>query len=107
MAKKYPVVAECVDYRTGKRFYPGDSFPDPEPEQAKRLTAAGCLGEPSKAAEPAKAPEGKDDDADHDRLDGLKKAELLKIAEREKVELPEKPTNKQIVAAIRAGRAKA
>ncbi len=38
-----PVIAECVDARSGKRYYPGDTFPDPDAGQVERLTAAGCF----------------------------------------------------------------
>jgi predicted nucleic acid-binding Zn-ribbon protein len=44
MNKALIVLSECVDVRNGKRFSRGDEFsPAPNPEQAKRLVAAGCL----------------------------------------------------------------
>jgi hypothetical protein len=44
MTKALTVLAECVDKRSGKRFQPNDVFdPAPNPEQARRLIAAGCL----------------------------------------------------------------
>jgi len=44
MTKALTVLAECVDKRSGKRFQRNDVFdPAPNPEQARRLIAAGCL----------------------------------------------------------------
>ncbi|MCA0278454.1 MAG: hypothetical protein LCH86_20855 [Proteobacteria bacterium] len=44
MSKALIVLAECVDARNGKRFFPGDEFaPAPARDQAVRLIRAGCL----------------------------------------------------------------
>jgi hypothetical protein len=37
------VKAECVDTRTGKRYFVGDPFPNPTAEQLVRLSSAGCI----------------------------------------------------------------
>ena len=50
----YKVISECVDARTGKRFFPGDTFPEPTKDQAERLVKAKCIEEVS-AAEARKA----------------------------------------------------
>jgi len=43
---RYPVIAECVDARTGKRYFAGDTFdPAPDADQAIRLLAAGVITE--------------------------------------------------------------
>lgn len=55
MNKALIVLSECVDVRNGKRFSRGDEFaPAPNPEQAKRLVAAGCL--PQEALKAAVGP---------------------------------------------------
>lgn len=47
------VLAECVDHRSGKRYFTGDVFnPLPTEEQAERLVAAKCL--PKEAIEIAR-----------------------------------------------------
>lgn len=44
------VISECVDSRTGIRYFPGDSFPEAEDAHITRLMAAGVLsGETSSA----------------------------------------------------------
>lgn len=56
MNKALIVLAECVDSRSGKRFFAGDQFdPAPTVAQARRLVAADCL--PEAAIEAATAAE--------------------------------------------------
>jgi colicin import membrane protein len=65
MSKALTVLAECVDNRSGKRFFRGDVFdPAPTAEQALRLVKAGCLpGDAIEAAQKAEADAAKKADA--------------------------------------------
>jgi len=66
----YKVIAECVDSRTGKRYFAGDVFkPDPDADQAARLIKAGCLEEVKGKA--AKAPTDGLSELDLDALRAL------------------------------------
>jgi colicin import membrane protein len=80
MSKALAVLAECVDQRSGKRFFTGDVFdPPPTPEQAQRLVRAGCLpGDAIEAARKAAA------DADKKAAADAKKATAASAA-RDKV----------------------
>lgn len=68
----YKVIAECIDARTGKRFFPGDTFPDPTKDQAERLVKAKCIEEVS-AAEARKAAKDAEDAERRERLTHLEK----------------------------------
>ncbi|WP_447727270.1 hypothetical protein [Sphingomonas koreensis] len=101
--KKYPVIAEMVDVRDGKRFFPGETFETDDAKQAKRLTEAGCLGEPGEALV---------FDYERDKLSDIDLATaqpgaLLVIAKHEGAELKkgDKTTPAEIVKAIVARRA--
>ncbi len=64
------VIAECVDIRDGKRYFPDDDFPNPTPEQVARLKAAGCLTDvkrPSSEASSAAADKAAADKAAADK----------------------------------------
>lgn len=45
----YKVIAECIDARSGKRYFPGEDFPAPDKDQVERLVKARCIEEVSAA----------------------------------------------------------
>ncbi|WP_423606140.1 hypothetical protein [Sphingomonas sp. MS122] len=101
--KKYPVIAEMIDARDGKRYFPGQAFETEDAKQAKRLTDAGCLGEPGEALT---------FDYERDKLGELdltnaQPGALLAIAKHEGAELKkgDKTTPADLVKAIVARRA--
>lgn len=100
---KYPVIAECVDSRTGKRFYPGDNFdPAPTDLQLARLTQAGCIAGPNGRLDIAHdVREAIGSDNLHDRS----VAQLKDIAKSERVELGDARTKPDLITAIRKARA--
>lgn len=64
--KDLKVLAECVDIRSGRRFFPGETFdPAPTETQARRLVLAGVLPEGAiEVAKKADAENEKKADAD-------------------------------------------
>lgn len=99
---KYPVIAECIDSRTGKRFYPGDNFdPAPTDLQLARLTQAGCIARPGAATDPAAAVR---EAIGGDTLHARSVAQLKDIAAAEMIELGEAKNKPDLIAAIRKAR---
>lgn len=101
--KKYPVIAEMIDARDGKRYFPSQTFETDDAKQAARLTAAGCLGEPGEALT---------FDYDRDKLGEIdlntaQPGALLAIAKHEGAELKkgDKTSPADLVKAIVARRA--
>lgn len=93
----YKVKAECVDYRTGKRFVPGDTFPDPEADQAERLVKAGCLLE-VKGRAPKQPTDG---------LDELDELKLRELAHANEVEGAAEKSPAELIGLLRAKSVKA
>ena len=95
-SRRFLVIAECVDQRTGKRFSAGDEFlPAPTAEQARRLTKAGCLEQID-----GDAPDLPTDDL------GLSSDEgLAQIAAREQVDVSAATDRDQVIELIRTARA--
>lgn len=99
----YPVIAECVDSRTGKRFYPGDDFtPPPTDTQLARLVAAGCLAAAPGATDLAGAVR---DAIGSDNLSERTVEQLKDIAKSEKIDLGGAKLKPDIITAIRQARA--
>lgn len=100
------VIAEFVDARNGKRYFPGDGDkvdPPLSKEQVTRLTAAGCLADGDEE-KPAKAGAGKGDAVDYKTKTV---AELKKMAADRKVDLGDATTKGPIIAVLEAADAAA
>ncbi len=92
--KSYIVIAECVDNRNGKRFFPGDTFdPAPTEKQAAVLLAANCIEEGAAAQ------------AAGDDLALSSDAGLRKIAKAEGIDISGAGDRDAVIAAIVAARA--
>ena len=102
MTTLYPVTAECVDERNGKRFFPGDNFtPAPTATQLARLTAAGCIVRPGVGIDPAAAVRAA---LGGDTLFERSLEQLKEIAHSEKIDLGKARTKPDVIAAIRQAR---
>ena len=78
----FKVIAECVDERTGRRYFPGDTFdPPPSEEQAERLGRAGCVRVSDEPA--SRVPEDMSDAELVDELVRLFRSEATKRSREE------------------------
>ena len=106
MSNTHYVIAECVDARDGKRYFPGDTFPNPTAAQVKRLTAAECLSDeaPDLAQIADKAKSNDQTIRFTDNLGDLSVAKLKALAAAETIDLGDATRKPEILAAIRKGR---
>lgn len=104
--KTFYVIAECVDERDGKRYFPGDTFPKPTRAQAQRLTGAKCLSdEKPDLAELADQARANDQTIQFtDDLGDKTVAQLRELATAETIDLGNASRKPEILAAIRKGR---
>jgi hypothetical protein len=105
-SKTQYVIAECVDQRDAKRYFPGDEFPNPTRQQLKRLTDAGCLSEDK--PDPADLASGGGAAQQQitlpDDLGDLTVPKLRELAETDKIDLGDATRKPEILAAIRKAR---
>jgi hypothetical protein len=111
----HKVIAECVDRRNGRRHYAGALFePEPTKDQAARLIKAGAIEEigEDEAAQLRRATAPADpasivrEQINEDGLFDHTVAELKEIAASEDIDLAGATKKDEIVAAIRAHRAR-
>lgn len=93
------VIAEFVDRRNGKRYFPGDGNkidPALDDEQIARLKAAQCLKEGDEIETRVKASA----DTEKSRLEAMNLADLKLLAVNNKIDLGDATKKADIVAAI-------
>ncbi|CAH1670730.1 MULTISPECIES: hypothetical protein [unclassified Chelatococcus] len=100
----YVVKAECVDVRSGKRFFPGDKFhPEPDEDQAARLIAAGCLrldgATPPRPAAPVTSPSSNEGGVN---IEDMTVDALKALAAEKSIDLGDAKLKADIIAAIKA-----
>lgn len=98
----YKVIAECIDARTGKRHFPGDTFPEPSKDQAERLVKAKCIEEVSsdevrKAAKDAEEAARRERVADFEKLSD---EQLAAEAKARNIDLAKAKDRPAIIAAL-------
>jgi hypothetical protein len=92
------VIAEFVDSRNGKRYQPGEGHqikPALTADQVTRLKKAGCLADGNEKGAPA-APQ------ESPSFEKMKSADLLALAELNRIVVVQGATDEQLVAALKA-----